>query len=81
MPGLDHTGPLGQGSQTGKKHGKCRRQTTPTDLTQGRRLRHGMRARLNTEEETVFCGGMPGRRGHGRRRLKMEFGHNTRQQQ
>ena len=27
MPGLDKTGPMGQGSQTGRKMGRCNRKT------------------------------------------------------
>lgn len=69
MPGLDSTGPLGQGSQTGRKLGKCSGKTTSNDAVQGRGLRRGFHVRFNEEEERGFGSGMRGGRGHGRRKF------------
>lgn len=33
MPGYDKTGPLGQGSRTGRKQGKCIREDSLSNLT------------------------------------------------
>ena len=44
MPGLDRTGPMGQGAQTGRKKGKCNRRSDDQmgDSPRGRRLGKGM---------------------------------------
>lgn len=70
MPGLDKTGPMGQGSQTGRKNGRC---STDTDTTfeypmRGRRNGRGFRLRGNMENESVE--GFRGGRGYGWRGLR-----------
>jgi len=49
MPGLDRTGPTGQGSQTGRRMGKCspKNDTQVEDLPRGRRLGRGQGRRLH----------------------------------
>lgn len=58
MPGLDKTGPMEQGSQTGRKQGNCNKNTTE-ELLQGRGMGRRFRFRLNSETE-------PEARGRGR---------------
>ena len=38
MPGFDRTGPMGKGSQTGRKMGKCnsKNETEPEEIPRGR---------------------------------------------
>lgn len=66
MPGFDRTGPLGQGSKTGRKLGKCSTENeTLTDEFPGRGLgrRLGRRFRLGGNWN------FPGQgKGFGRRR-------------
>lgn len=79
MPGLDRTGPMGQGSQTGRKEGKCNNenQTIEEELPRGRGLGRGFRNRQgfgNEDLESVKGRGLgrgPGKgmgRGLGRGR-------------
>ncbi|WP_346860274.1 DUF5320 domain-containing protein [uncultured Draconibacterium sp.] len=70
MPGLDKTGPMGQGSQTGRKNGRC---STDNDTTleypmRGRRNGRGFRHRGNMENEAEE--GFRGGRGNGWRGLR-----------
>lgn len=48
MPGFDRTGPRGQGSQTGRRMGKCNPENTnPTEeIQRGRGLGRGLGRRL-----------------------------------
>ena len=80
MPGLDRTGPTGQGTGTGRKLGKCNpeNQTQTNELTTenlppnrrgrglGRRMRFGNGPNFQNQESDVA---RPGRgMGRGRRR-------------
>lgn len=70
MPGLDKTGPMGLGSQTGRKNGKC---STDKDMileypVRGGRNGRGFRHRGNMENESVE--GFRGGRGYGWRGLR-----------
>lgn len=38
MPGLDKTGPMGQGSKTGRKLGNCKSENEPLERGTGRGL-------------------------------------------
>jgi hypothetical protein len=68
MPGLDKTGPMGQGAQTGRKMGKCKtgNETQIDDLTDfpGRGLRQGRGKgfRVGNGINTPGMGRGPGRR-------------------
>ncbi len=75
MPGLDNTGPMGQGAQTGRKRGKCRGGNDSNEETtlQGRGLGRGFRNRQNSETSA----GMGRRRGNGQGR---GFGRKTNMQ-
>ena len=66
MPGLDSTGPMGQGSQTGRKLGNCSGENdSVAEVTpRGRRLGRGFRNRNNTEPGAGMGRGR--RRGLGR---------------
>lgn len=66
MPQLDKTGPMGQGSQTGRRQGKCSSPDNETvEFTQrGRGMRCGFRNRVNDNNENTSVFG----RGHGRGR-------------
>lgn len=68
MPGLDRTGPMGQGSQTGRKQGKCNNenQTIEEELPRGRGLRRGFRNRIGSENEQNFEPGQGKGFGRGR---------------
>lgn len=48
MPGFDRTGPMGQGSQTGRKMGKCnsKNETQAEELPRGRGLGRGLGKRM-----------------------------------
>lgn len=67
MPQLDKTGPTGQGSETGRKRGRCNledktsMESTPT----GRGNRRGFRNRAtgNNEDTAVFGRGRNSKRG------------------
>lgn len=68
MPGLDKTGPVGQGAQTGRKQGRC---NTALDEEQfanfGRRGGRGFRFRFKTDEDMPQQGWGRGKgRGRGR---------------
>ncbi len=67
MPGLDSTGPMGQGARTGRKLGNCSGNTSEQDRPQGRGFGFGFRARFIDEDQTGFGRGMRGGRGRGRR--------------
>ncbi|WP_162304494.1 DUF5320 family protein [Maribellus luteus] len=65
MPGLDGTGPLGQGSQTGKRQGKCRTAGTTEVATAENGLRRGFRRRFQASDSEEITG-----RGRGKRQGK-----------
>jgi hypothetical protein len=73
MPGFDRTGPMGQGSQTGRKMGKCIREnvTSPDEFQRGRGSRMGGAGglRLGSDWNSSFEGQNAGRAG-GRGRRK-----------
>ncbi len=78
MPGLDSTGPMGQGAQTGRRMGKCRGTDEENFIQNGRRFnRGGMRGfgnrNFNANSEENFGG-----RGRGRGR-GVRFGMGWRQ--
>ena len=62
MPGLDQTGPMGQGSQTGKRMGRCIRNFGSTQMGFGRRGAGKNQVAFGSDGETG------GGRGNGRRR-------------
>lgn len=67
MPGLDKTGPLGEGSQTGRNQGNCSDNNTANSdrpLGLGRRMGRGFRNRRNPELESGS--GLRGGKGRGR---------------
>lgn len=66
MPQYDQTGPMGLGSQTGRKQGRCFTQPETSDeTTKGGQFKGcGRRQRTMENEEHSF----QGRRGHGRGR-------------
>lgn len=83
MPGLDKTGPAGQGSQTGRNLGKCSTEnsTAIADTPGRRRQGRGFGNRFIPESEELllrgrgFCNQFgAGRNGHGRR---LRQGRNT----
>ncbi len=47
MPGFDKTGPMGQGSQTGRKMGKCNGENNPQTESRsyGRHMGKGLKRR------------------------------------
>lgn len=69
MPGLDKTGPVGLGSQTGRKRGQCSGESDSTvECTpRGRgRMGRGFGNRRNQDSDTVQGFGRGKRRGFGR---------------
>lgn len=69
MPGLDKTGPVGLGSQTGRKRGQCSGQNDSTIecVPSGRgRMGRGFRNRKNQDSDNVQGFGRGKRRGFGR---------------
>jgi hypothetical protein len=50
MPGLDKTGPMGQGSQTGRRMGRCQQEneTLFDELPRGRGLRRGQGRKMRS---------------------------------
>lgn len=66
MSGLDKTGPMGQGSQTGRKQGKCdaESETIAEKLPRGRRFAQGFRTRFGLGNEQSIERGKE--RGMGR---------------
>ncbi len=68
MPGLDTTGPMGQGSQTGRKRGSCNAAQNEEQLTNfGRRGGRGFRNGNRPTDEALQSGwGRGKRRGRGR---------------
>jgi hypothetical protein len=68
MPGLDKTGPMGQGSQTGRKQGRCNTALSEEQLTTfGRRVGRDLRNRNLTADDSVHTGWGRGKgRGRGR---------------
>lgn len=55
MPGLDKTGPMGQGSQTGRQQGNCSNNTEIADTPiRGRGMGRGFRNRRNVESEARY---------------------------
>ncbi len=74
MPGLNKTGPMGQGAQTGRKQGRCSNALNEEQFTNfGRRGGKGFRFRNQETDESVptGCGRGKGRgRGRGFGRLE-----------
>lgn len=68
MPGLDRTGPMGQGSQTGRKQGKCNseNQTIEEELPRGRGFGRGLKNRFGFGNDQNFEPGQGRGRGLGR---------------
>jgi hypothetical protein len=64
MPGLDKTGPMGQGSKTGRKQGNCRGNATEGQMP-ARGMDRGWRNRVDSE---TVVGPRGGGRGFGWRR-------------
>lgn len=60
MPGLDRTGPMGQGSKTGRRMGNCRTENESEGLGRGRGRWKG----LGNPDTSIFA--RFGRRGRGR---------------
>ncbi len=80
MPGLDSTGPMGQGAQTGRRMGKCSGNEVDDTLMPGRRFFRGAgrgigRRNFKGNYEENFGG-----RGRGRGR-GIRFGMGWRQSQ
>jgi len=77
MPGLDKTGPMGQGSQTGRQQGNCSNKNTEIADTpiRGRGMGRGFRYRKNAEPEaeSEFRGGIGRGLGRGRQRRGRNF--------
>jgi hypothetical protein len=71
MPGLDRTGPMGQGSQTGRKQGKCSKEDNSSleELPRGRGLGRGLwnRFRFGNQQDTEPGLGRGMGRGRGKR--------------
>ncbi|QGY46894.1 hypothetical protein GM418_25510 [Maribellus comscasis] len=72
MPGLDKTGPMGQGSQTGRKMGRCRQELENTveemPRGRGRGFGGGRQRKFKTEDGWKSSGdGLSFGRGRGRR--------------
>lgn len=67
MPGLDMTGPLGQGSQTGRRQGRCGTETTDQAPTIQSTFKRGFRMRFQADNSEEFSG--RGRRRHERKHL------------
>ncbi|WP_297089649.1 DUF5320 domain-containing protein [uncultured Draconibacterium sp.] len=67
MPGLDQTGPMGQGAQTGRKQGRCNSAENAEQVMNfGRRGGRGFRFRNQSSDETVITNsGRGNRRGRG----------------
>ena len=59
MPGLDKTGPTGQGSRTGRRMGNCKTENVSEELGRGRGLGRrrglGRGIRLENLETSVFA--------------------------
>jgi len=73
MPGLESTGPMGQGAQTGKRMGKCSGNSVDDTLPGRRSLRGAGRGigRRNFDGNEENFGG----RGRGRgRRIRLGMG-------
>ena len=70
MPGFDRSGPMGQGSQTGRKQGKCNpeSETTAEELPRGRGFGRGFRNRLGNGQNFQSGRGKALGRGLGRGR-------------
>ena len=66
MPQLDKSGPMGQGSQTGRKQGNCSSNENETveNTPRGRRMGRGLKNRMNNDTESASVFG----RGQGRGR-------------
>lgn len=55
MAHLNGTGPMGQGSQTGRGHGKCRKnETDEVTLNSERRFGRGFRMRFSANDNEQF---------------------------
>ncbi len=54
MPGLDKSGPMGQGAQTGRRMGRCKTGSkTTNEISYGRGLRRGLGKKLRFENEEI----------------------------
>lgn len=77
MPGLDKTGPMGQGSQTGRQQGNCSNKNTEIAETpiRGRGMGRGFRNRKNVKPEigAEFRGGKGRGLGRGQQRRGRNF--------
>jgi len=68
MPGFDRTGPKGQGSQTGRKQGKCGNEDNSSmeELPHGRGLGRGLSNRLRLGRDQNIEPGQGRRMGRGK---------------
>ncbi len=69
MPQLDKTGPMGQGSQTGKKQGTCNseKDANVEFAPQGRGRRRGLKFGASQESDNQMGLGRGAGRGRGNR--------------
>ncbi|QIA08387.1 DUF5320 domain-containing protein [Draconibacterium halophilum] len=74
MPGLNQTGPMGQGAQTGRKQGRCNNELNDEQLANfGRRGGKGFRFKNPATDESLPTGWGRGKgRGRGRRFGRLE---------
>lgn len=78
MPGLDKSGPAGQGSQTGRGLGKCSAEkSTIEDAPRRNRLRRGFGSRFTSESEAIFFRGRGFRNVFRGRRRGQRLSENT----
>ena len=66
MPGMDGTGPLGQGSQSGRRKGRCAGKQNESLQTENRQ-RRGFRFRFEETSEDDLQGNYGRRKGRGNR--------------
>ena len=66
MPGLDGTGPMGQGSQTGKRQGRCT-DKADDNLRMGTKSKQRFRLRSHAADEQETFGNQGRRNERGRR--------------
>ncbi len=69
MPGLDGTGPRGQGSQTGRRQGKCQRRKGYS----AQEMSGGRGHMLATDSENNQQGNSENGRGRGNRKRMRQF--------
>lgn len=64
MPGLDNTGPLGEGARTGRRKGRCNRDLGSGNISSG--PRQGIAGKITTENsQNLFGAGKGIRREPG----------------